>query len=45
MGNMQFNPEKEYDVFLYKWKKIMKEITVARNQKYSSFRIIDSIIT
>ena len=30
---------------LYKWKRIMKEITVARNQKHSAFRVTDSIVT
>ena len=30
---------------LYKWKKIKKEITVARNQKDSAFRVTDSTVT
>ena len=30
---------------LCKWKIIMKEIIVARNQKHSAFRVIDSTVT
>jgi hypothetical protein len=30
---------------LCKWKIIMKEIMVARNQKHSAFRVIDSTVT